>query len=182
MSELRCKAIGVTAYLERRKHRMSGDTKAGETPEVRLASLGIVLPPAPAAVGAYAATVCAGRLLAISGQLARRADGTLLTGRLGDDLSLTDGIEAARLSGLNILAQAATALGALDRIEATLRLNGFIQCSPGFTEHPKVLNGASDLIAAILGPAGIHTRVAVGAIALPLGSATEVDALFLLRE
>jgi len=152
----------------------------------RLHALGLTLPPAPAAVGAYAATVVSrqsssGGLLAVSGQLSRRGDGTLITGRIGGDLSLEDGIEAARWSGLNILAQAVSALGDLSRITGTLRLNGFIQTAPDFTGHATVLNGASDLIAAVLGEAGIHTRIAVGAYSLPLGAATEIDALFEVR-
>lgn len=151
------------------------------TPAKRLSDLGITLPPAPAAVGAYAATVTAGGILAISGQLPRRADGSLLTGRVGADLTLEQGIEAARLSGLNILAQAQAALGDLGRIACVLRLNGFIQTSAEFTGHAQVLNGASDLIAAVLGDAGVHTRVAVGAYTLPLNVATEIDALMAVR-
>lgn len=150
------------------------------TPAQRLAALGLVLPPAPAAVGSYAGFVLAGGLLAISGQLSRTADGALLTGRLGHDLTVEQGQEAARASALNVLAQAQAALGDLSRIRQTLRLTGFIQATTSFVEHPKVLNGASDLIAAVLGPAGVHTRAAVGAASLPLDAATEVDALFVV--
>ena len=155
---------------------------AAGTPEQRLAELGLTLPPAPAAVGAYAACVVSsgpsGGQLWVSGQLSRRGDGILITGRLGADLSLADGVDAARLSGLNILAQAAAALGDLLRIRRTLRLNGFMQVTPEFTDHAKALNGASELLAAVLGDAGIHTRVAVGAHSLPLGAAVEIDAVF----
>jgi enamine deaminase RidA (YjgF/YER057c/UK114 family) len=158
---------------------MSGKIEAG-TPEQRLAALGLVLPPAPTAAGNYAGFVLSGQLLAISGQLARRADGSLLTGRAGAGLSLEQAQEAAQLSALNILAQATAALGTLSRIRATLRLNGFVQASADYTDHPKVINGASDLIGSVLGAAGIHTRVAVGAASLPLNSATEIDALFIV--
>ncbi|MBX9925108.1 MAG: RidA family protein [Hyphomicrobiaceae bacterium] len=151
-------------------------------PEQRLAELGLTLPPAPVAVGAYSACVLSisptGGQLWVSGQLSRRGDGTLVTGRLGADLLLADGVDAAQLSGLNILAQAAAALGDLARIRRTLRLNGFVQATPEFIDHAKVLNGASELLAAVLGDAGIHTRVAVGAYSLPLGAAVEIDAVF----
>jgi enamine deaminase RidA (YjgF/YER057c/UK114 family) len=158
---------------------MSGKIEA-ESPSARLARLGLSLPPAPQAVGNYAAFVLAGNLLAISGQLARRADGTVLTGFLGGTLTVQEGQEAARLSALNVLAQAQAALGDLGRITHTLRLNGFVQTQVDFTEHAQVINGASDLIGGVLGSAGIHSRVAVGARSLPLGSATEIDALFIV--
>lgn len=158
---------------------MSGKIEA-ETPEHRLAKLGLMLPAAPQAVGNYAAFVLAGNLLAISGQLARRTDGTLLTGRAGAGLSVEQGQEAAQLSALNILAQAKAALGDLSRIRHTLRLNGFVQASADFHDLAKVMNGASDLVGGVLGTPGIHSRVAVGAHSLPLGSATEIDALFVV--
>jgi enamine deaminase RidA (YjgF/YER057c/UK114 family) len=155
-------------------------TAANTTPEARLADLGLVLPAAPLAVGNYAGFVLAGSMLVISGQLARRADGHLVTGRVGGDLTLEQGQEAAKLSALNILAQAKAALGDLSRIKHTLRLNGFVQTPIEFTDHAKVINGASDLIGGVLGAQGLHSRVAVGAHCLPLGSATEIDALFIV--
>ena len=158
---------------------MSGRTEAESAPQ-RLTKLGLALPPAPQAVGNYAGFVLSGNLLAISGQLARRADGTLLTGRAGADLTLEQAQEAARLSALNILAQAHAALGDLARITHTLRLNGFVQTTADFTDHAKVINGASDLIGIILGGSGIHSRAAIGAHSLPLNSATEIDALFVI--
>ena len=158
---------------------MSGEIEA-DTPQQRIAKLGLVLPAAPVAVGNYAAFVLAGKLLAISGQLARRADGSLLTGRVGAGLTLDQGHEAAQLSALNILAQAKAALGDLSRIRHTLRLNGFVQASADFHDLAKVMNGASDLIGGVLGAPGIHSRAAVGAHSLPLNSATEIDALFVV--
>jgi enamine deaminase RidA (YjgF/YER057c/UK114 family) len=151
------------------------------TPAERLTALGLALPAAPAAVGAYAAAVLADRMLVVSGQLSRRADGTLLTGRLGDDLTVAQGQEAAWLSALSILAQAQAVLGDLGRIERVLRLTGFVQATATFADHAQVLNGASDLVAEVLGPAGVHTRVAVGAASLPLGAAVEIDAWMLVR-
>ena len=158
---------------------MSGETEAESAPQ-RLTKLGLALPPAPQAAGNYAGFVLSGNLLAISGQLARRTDGTLLTGRVGADLTLEQAQEAARLSALNILSQAHAALGDLSRITHTLRLNGFVQTTADFTDHAKVINGASDLIGIILGGPGIHSRVAIGAHSLPLNSATEIDALFVI--
>ncbi len=158
---------------------MSGKIEA-ETPELRLAKMGLVLPQAPVAVGNYAGFVLSGTLLAISGQLARRADGTLLIGRVGAGLSVEQGQEAAQLSALNILAQAKAALGDLSRIRHTLRLNGFVQSSADFHDLAKVMNGASDLIGGVLGAPGLHSRAAIGAHALPLNSATEIDALFVV--
>lgn len=151
-----------------------------ETPERRLAALGLVLPPVPPAAGNYAGFVLAGSMLVVSGQLPRRADGSLLTGRVGAGLTLEQGQEAARLSAVNILAQAHAALGDLSRITHTLRLNGFVQSTATFTDLAKVMNGASDLIGTVLGPRGLHSRAAVGAHALPLDAATEIDAWFLV--
>ncbi len=156
------------------------DKNEAKTPASRLAALGLALPPAPVAVGNYAAFVLAGNMLAISGQLARRPDGTLLTGRVGAELTVEQGQEAAQLSALNILAQAQAALGDLSRITHTLRLNGFVQADAGFTSLAQVINGASDVIGGVLGAPGIHSRVAIGAFSLPLNSATEIDALFLV--
>ena len=158
---------------------MGGKIEA-ETPEQRLAKMGLALPPVPQAAGNYAGFVLAGSMLVVSGQLARRADGTLLTGRAGADLSVEHAQEAARLSALNILAQVKAAVGDLSRVAHTLRINGFVQATLEFTDHPKVINGASDLIGGVLGAHGIHSRAAVGAYSLPLGSATEIDAMFLV--
>ena len=145
----------------------------------RLAELGIELPkPAPPA-GAYAAFVLVGRLLVVSGQLPVR-DGTLVYhGRVGGEISTEDGIAAARLCGLNLLAQARAGCdGDLDRVRRVVRLGGFVQASPGFTDHPTILNGASELMVDVFGPIGRHARFAVGAPSLPLGAAVEIEAIF----
>jgi enamine deaminase RidA (YjgF/YER057c/UK114 family) len=149
--------------------------------EARLAELGLVLPPAPSAVANYVPCVFVGPLLFVSGQIAKAADGTISQGRLGDGLSVEAGAAAARLCALNILAQAKTALGDLDRIERIAKLTGFVAATPDFTDHPKVVNGASDLLVEVLGEAGRHTRAAVGVASLPLGSAVEVDAILAIR-
>jgi len=148
--------------------------------ETRLAELGIVLPEPAAPVAAYVPAVEAGGLLHISGQLPF-IDGVLVTGRLGEDVSLEQGYAAARACGLMILAQARAALGSLDRVERVVKLGGFVNSAGGFTDQPKVMNGASELMAEVFGDAGKHARSAVGVPVLPLGAAVEVDAILGVR-
>jgi enamine deaminase RidA (YjgF/YER057c/UK114 family) len=149
---------------------------AGAT-EKRLAELGITLPAAPAPVANYVPAVIVGDLLFISGQISRAGDGSMITGRLGAGLDIPRGKEAARLCALNILAQARAALGSLDRIARIVKLTGFVNAAPGFTDHPQVVNGASDLLVEVLGDRGRHTRSAVGTAGLPLDAAVEVEAI-----
>jgi enamine deaminase RidA (YjgF/YER057c/UK114 family) len=150
---------------------------AGEI-EARLKALDIVLPDAKPALGSYVPFLHLNGLLFISGQLPVVDGKIAVAGRLGDEVDSAQGQEAARLCALNILAQAKSALGDLDGIVQLLRLNGFVNAAPGFADHPKVLNGASDLMAEILGGKGIHTRIAVGCTSLPLNAAVEIDAIF----
>lgn len=151
------------------------------TIEARLAELGITLPEAPNPVANYVPHAISGNLLFISGQISKGADGKIVTGALGDTVSVEDGQQAARLCALNILAQAKAALGDLDRIIQVVRLTGFVNATPAFTDHPKVVNGASDLMVEVLGDKGRHTRAAVGVASLPLGSAVEVDATIAIK-
>jgi enamine deaminase RidA (YjgF/YER057c/UK114 family) len=148
--------------------------------EARLASLGIALPEAPSPVANYVPALLAGNLLFVSGQISKAADGGVATGRLGADLSIEQGREAARLSALNILAQAKAAIGDLDRIVQVVKLTGFVNATPEFADHPQVINGASDLMVEVLGDKGRHTRAAVGVSSLPMGCAVEVDAILLI--
>ncbi|MCL4167035.1 UNVERIFIED_CONTAM: hypothetical protein GTU68_007117 [Idotea baltica] len=144
-----------------------------------MAELGIELPTVTAPVANYVPTRRTGNLLIISGQLPMTPGEAPPTGILGADISVDEGIEAARACGLNILAHAASALGGdLDRITAVLRLGIFVASTPTFTEHPKVGNGASDLMVEVLGDAGAHARAAVGVAALPFGVPVEVEAMF----
>ena len=145
--------------------------------EARLKSLGLELPPAPNPVANYVPALVQGQLLFVSGQIAKAADGTVVTGQVGKDLSVEEGAAAARLCALNILAQAKAALGSLDRIAQVVRLTGFVNAGAGFGDHPKVVNGASDLMVEVLGEKGRHTRAAVGASGLPANTAVEVDAI-----
>ena len=148
--------------------------------EAKLTSLGLTLPAAAAPVAAYVPVVIAGDLAFVSGQVSF-VDGVLVKGRLGDDVTLEQGIAAAQGCGLMILAQLKAALGSLDRVERVVKLGAFVNCTATFTDQPKVANGASELMVAVFGEAGKHSRAAVGAASLPLGVAVEVDAVVAIR-
>lgn len=150
---------------------------AGQT-ESRLSELGIILPAAPAPAANYVPFVRSGNQLFISGQLPMDADGVKYVGRLGDGISIEDGQKAARLCAINLLAQAKAAMGDLDKVVRLVKLTGFVSSAPDFGDQPKVINGASDLMAEVLGERGKHARAAVGVAALPFGAAVEVDAVF----
>jgi len=143
----------------------------------KLEELGLALPQAAAPVAAYVPTVLAGGLLHVSGQLPFK-DGQLVTGRVGDGVSLEDGQEAAKLCALMIVAQVKAALGgSLGRVERIVKLGVFVNSTGDFTDQPKVANGASELMVALFGEAGKHARSAVSVPALPLGAAVEIDAI-----
>lgn len=144
--------------------------------EAKLAALGLVLPEPAAPVAAYVPVVVAGGLAHVSGQLPF-VGGKLVTGRLGEDVSLEDGAAAAQACGLMILAQLKAALGSLSRVQQVVKLGAFVNSAADFTDQPKIANGASELMAAVFGAAGKHARSAVGVPVLPLGAAVEVDAI-----
>ena len=144
--------------------------------EQRLAALGLALPAPAAPVAAYVPVVVSGGLAHVSGQLPF-VDGKLVTGRLGENVSVEQGTVAAQACGLMILAQLKAALGSLARVERVVKLGAFVNSTDEFTDQPKVANGASELMAAVFGEAGKHARSAVGVPALPLGAAVEVDAI-----
>lgn len=149
--------------------------------EAKLAELGLTLPEAAAPVAAYVPAVEAGDLLHVSGQLPFK-DGALMTGRLGEDRDIAFGQEAAQRCGLMLVAQIRKALdGDLGRVERIVKLGVFVNSAGGFTDQPKVANGASELMQALFGDAGRHARSAVGVPALPLGAAVEVDAVVAIR-
>lgn len=152
-----------------------------DTVLVRLDALNLKLPEAPAPVANYVPFLISGDLLFISGQVSKAADGSLVSGRLGVDLTVEQGQEAARHCALNILAQAHAALGRLDRIAQVMKLNGYVNAAPDFTDHPLVINGASDLMVDVLGDAGRHTRAAVGVSGLPANCAVEIDAILQIK-
>jgi enamine deaminase RidA (YjgF/YER057c/UK114 family) len=149
-----------------------------DTVESRLAALGLSLPSAPAPAANYVPFCLAHNFLYIAGQLPRGPSGIVYTGKVGTDLSIEDGQKAAQLCCLNILAQVKAALGGFDRLVQCVRLTGFVNAAPDFRDHPQVINGASDLMVALLDAKGQHTRVAVGVSSLPSGAAVEIDATF----
>lgn len=149
------------------------------TVAAKLADLGITLPKAAAPVASYVPVVVSGGVAYVSGQIAF-VDGKLMTGRLGADVSLEDGQRAARACGLLILAQLEAA-GLLEQVERVVKLGVFVSSTPDFHDHPKVANGASDLMEQVFGGAGQHARAAVGVAALPLNAVVEVDAIVALK-
>ena len=147
--------------------------------EKKLADLGIVLPTPASPVANYVPFVRTGNFMVVSGQLCLDVNGKLVAkGQLGAGVSVEDGQKAARACALNLLAQIKAALGDLDKISRVVRLGGFINSAPGFTDGPKVMNGASDLMVAAFGDKGRHARTTVGVSALPLDAAVEVEAAF----
>lgn len=149
------------------------------TIEKRLAELGITLPVPAAPVANYVPFMRTGNLLVISGQLCYGTDGKLVaTGQLGAGVSVEDGQKATRASALNCIAMAKAALGDLDKVKRVVRLAGYINSAPGFTEAAKVMNGASDVMVEVFGEIGRHARTTIGVSALPLGTAVEVEAMF----
>lgn len=148
--------------------------------EAKLAELGLAVPVAAAPVAAYVPVVIAGGLAHVSGQLPF-VDGKLVTGRLGEDVSLEAGTQAAQACALMILAQLKQALGSLSRVERLVKLGAFVSSTADFTDQPKVANGASELMGHVFGEAGKHARSAVGVPVLPLGAAVEVDAIVAIR-
>lgn len=147
--------------------------------EKTLASLNITLPAPASPIANYVPFVRSGNMLVISGQLCFGSDGKLAAkGQLGGSVSIEDGQKAARACGVNLLAQLKAALGDLDKVARVVRLGGFINSAPGFTDGPKVMNGASDLMVEVFGEKGRHARSTVGASALPADAAVEVEGLF----
>lgn len=147
--------------------------------EAKLAELGEVLPDAPAPAANYVPFVIVGDLVHVSGQVSMNADGSFITGKVGEDLSVEEGAAAAKRCALALLAQAKAACGGdLTRLKRVVKLTGFVNAPTTFTEQPKVVNGASDFLVAALGEAGRHARSAVGAGALPLNVAVEIEGIF----
>jgi enamine deaminase RidA (YjgF/YER057c/UK114 family) len=143
------------------------------------AALGLVLPTPATPVANYIPFVRVDALLFVSGQICLDASGKLVAkGRLGDGVSVEDGQKAARACAINVLAQVKAALGDLDKVKQVARLGGFINSAPSFLEGPKVMNGASDLMVAVLGDKGRHARTTVGVAALPADAAVEVEGIF----
>lgn len=146
--------------------------------EAKLAALGVTLTEAPAPAANYVPFVRQGNTLYVSGQISM-ADGALITGTLGQDVSVEEGAAAARTCAISLLAQVRAACdGDLDRLTRVVKLTGFVNSAPDFLDHPTVINGASDFLVEVLGEAGRHARSAVGVAALPLGVAVEIEGIF----
>jgi enamine deaminase RidA (YjgF/YER057c/UK114 family) len=149
--------------------------------EETLSSLGITLPSPPAPAGSYVPVVITGNLAFVAGQIPMEAGKVQFVGKVGKDISIEAGQQAARLCTINALAQLKAALGSLDRVYRMAKVTGFVNCMPDFTEQPKVINGSSDLLVQVFGEKGKHARAAVGVGSLPLGSAVEVEFIVEIR-
>ncbi len=152
------------------------------TPEQRLARLGIELPEGPAPAAAYVPFIQSGTLVFTAGQLATDDGELVVTGRLGEDLDVDDGVVAARRCAINILAQLKTALGDLGRVRRVVKVTVYVASTPDFTRQHLVANGVSELIGEVLGDAGRHARSALGVTSLPLGSPVEAEAVVKIDE
>ena len=151
------------------------------TPEARLETLGLTLPPPGAPLGTYVPFRRAGTLLFLSGVGPRLADGGFITGQVGAELTVAQAIDAARHCGLNLLANIRAAAGSLDQVDTVLKVFGMVNAIPGFGDQPKVIDGCTDLFVAIFGGAGRPARSAVGMSGLPLNIPVEIEAIVLLR-
>ena len=152
------------------------------TAEENIKKFNIMLPNAPDPVGSYVATKVVGNLLYVSGQVSTNEKGEFIKGKVGKELNVEEGYEAAKRCALNIVSQAKKACGNdLSKIKSCAKLTGYVNSTDDFTEQPKIINGASDLITSIFGDSGKHTRAAVSTNSLPLGVAVEVDAVFELN-
>jgi enamine deaminase RidA (YjgF/YER057c/UK114 family) len=149
--------------------------------EARLAELKLELPPAPKPVATYVTAIQHGDLIYVSGHGPLRSDGTLIAGKLGADMDVAGGQAAARQTGLAILATLRAHLGTLDKVERLIKSLGMVNSTPEFADHPKVINGYSDLMKDVFGDAGVGTRSAVGMVALPAGIAVEIEAIFQVK-
>lgn len=148
-------------------------------PESRLVTLGLSLPPAPKPAGVYKPLVIVGNLAYVSGHGPLQEDGSLMLGRVGEDIDLEEGRKQARQTGLAILATLRAQLGSLDRVKRVIKVLGMVNCSPSFREHPKVINGCSELFQEVFGEEkGVGARSAVGMGSLPGNIGVEVEAIF----
>ncbi len=145
------------------------------TPEARLRALALELPTMPPPAGTYLHAVRTGSLIFLAGHVPIRVDGTVILGRLGQDLDADAGYEAARVAGLGMLATLRSELGSLDAVRRIVKVNGVVNATPEFLEHTKVINGASDLLVQVFGEAGQHARLAVGYSSLPWNISVEVE-------
>jgi enamine deaminase RidA (YjgF/YER057c/UK114 family) len=152
------------------------------SPEKRIAALGLSLAEAPASIANYVPAVRAGNLVFLAGQIARDADGKVITGKVGRELSELQAAEAARICTLQLLSSLKAEVGDLSKVKRVVRVGGFVNCTDEFTAHSKVINGCSDLLVAVFGEAGRHARASVGVNSLPSGAPVEIEMIVELRE
>lgn len=150
-------------------------TKSQTTPEEKIKAAGFVLPPTSKPIANYLKFVRTGNLIYLSGHGPTKADGTNITGKLGKDLTEKQGYEAAQITALNLLATLKDAVGSLSKVKRIVKVNGYVNCLPDFIDHPKVINGCSDLLVLIFGEKGKHARAAMGMVALPNNIAVEIE-------
>ena len=143
--------------------------------EDKVRELGLKLEDAGAPAGNYVPSVRTGNLVYVSGQLPVRPDGSRVVGKLGEDVSVEEGYAAARLSAIAMIARLRSAVGSLDHVHRIVKVTGYVNATPEFTQHPQVINGASDLLAEVFGEAGRHARAAIGVSSLPAGCPVEVE-------
>ncbi len=155
---------------------------AAATPEQKLQELGITLPAVPAAIANYVPAVRSGNHVFLAGQIAKGPDGKFITGKVGRDLTLEQGADVARTCAIQLIAVLKAEVGDLSKVKRIVRVGGFVNCTDDFTNQPKVINGASDLLVAVFGDAGRHARAAVGVNSLPAGAPVEVELIAELAE
>ncbi|HEY5550320.1 MAG TPA: RidA family protein [Opitutaceae bacterium] len=153
-----------------------------DSPEARIAKLGLTLEDAPPAIANYVPAVRAGNLVFLAGQIARDVEGRVITGKVGRDLSELQAAEAGRACTLQLLSALKSEVGELSKVKHVVRVGGFVNCTDDFTRHSQVINGSSDLLVAVFGEAGRHARASVGVNSLPSGAPVEVEMIVELRE
>lgn len=157
-------------------------TGTSASPEKRLEKMGIELPDTSPSIANYVSVVKTGNLLFLSGHLPRDAEGEVITGKLGDDLTVREGYEASRQAGVAMLATLKSELEELNRVERIVKVFGMVNADPAFTEHSQVINGCSDLLGDVFGERGQHARAASGFSSLPLGAAVEIEMIVEIRD
>lgn len=160
----------------------SAPAAAQQTPEDKLASMGITLPEPGKPVANYVRAVRTGNLVFLAGHISRGSDGTLIAGKLGDDLTIEQGYEAAKLSAIGLLASLKAEIKDLDKVVRIVKVSGFVNSAPDFTDQSRVVNGCSDFLVEVFGERAKHARAALGMASLPLGSAVEIEMIVEVRD
>ena len=157
-------------------------THAADSPESRLEAAGITLPAVPSAIANYVPAVRTGNLIVLAGQIAKNPEGKFVVGKVGADLTLEEGVAAARICAIQLIAVLKAEIGDLSKVKRIVRVGGFVNCPDDYTAQSKVVNGASDLLVEIFGEAGRHARAAVGVASLPAGAPVEIEMMVEVTE